>query len=201
MRKGGREGNIVKDVGYGARGKKRRAREGTGASQGGRTMTDAISPKILRRLTAAPLLLCWPWIKPFDRRRGGGGGKQTGEWEGAAALPPQTPHCQIGNDRLRALHPPTEEIGLGFVHPWDRGLMRASQLFREIARSRSPSVFLPLPNSGVRFRKSDCDRLASCAVYTGPQSAATSSAQPRETSDATCFISRGRRRRPCCRTS
>ena len=76
-------------------------------------MTDAISPKILRRLAAAPLLLCWPWIKPFDRR---GGGKQTGEWEGAA-LPPQTPHCQIGNDRLRALHPPTEGIGLGF----DRG--------------------------------------------------------------------------------
>ena len=54
MRKGGREGNIVKDVGYGARGKKRRAREGSGASERGRTMTDAISPKILRRLAASP---------------------------------------------------------------------------------------------------------------------------------------------------
>ena len=38
-------------------------------------------------------------------------------------------------------------------------------------RNRPISIafgFLPLLNSGVRFRKSDCDRLASCAVYTGP---------------------------------
>ena len=38
-------------------------------------------------------------------------------------------------------------------------------------RNRPISIalgFLPLLKSGVRFRKSDCDRLASCAVYTGP---------------------------------
>ena len=56
-KEGGREGNIVKDVGYGARGKKRRASEGSGAGERGRTMTDAISPKILRRPSPSLLAL------------------------------------------------------------------------------------------------------------------------------------------------
>ena len=75
-------------------------------------MTDAISPKILRRLAASPPPLSF--FVGLGLSHSTGGGKQTGEWEGAAALPPQTPHCQIGNDRLRALHRPTEGIGLGF---------------------------------------------------------------------------------------
>lgn len=187
MREGGKKGNIVKDVGYGARGKKRREREG-----GGGTMTDAISPKILRRPGPFPSLLslCWPWIKPFERRQA-----NWRESRRAFAFAIRSRRRRIAKLGMTvSVHRPWRTDGRCVQ------LIQTGQLFRELDRSRSAVLFVPLfldpPESG--FGKATVLRYHRSTSPTPPPPP-----PPRETSKATCFISRCRRRsrRPCCRTN
>ena len=200
MRKGGREGNIVKDVGYGARGKKRRASEGSGAGERGRTMTDAISPKILRRLAASP--------PPLSFFVGLGLSHSTGGAAAAAESKRESGRARRRCRRRRRIAKSGMTVSVHCTHRrrgsgWGSAMgPRTDTSKPTFPRNRPISIALGFFAPPQLWSQISEKRLRpSCAIYTGPQPAATSSAQPRETSDATCFISRGRRRRPCCRTS
>ena len=155
-------------------------------------MTDAISPKILRRPGPFPSLLslCWPWIKPFERRQA-----NWRESRRAFAFAIRSRRRRIAKLGMTvSVHRPWRTDGRCVQ------LIQTGQLFRELDRSRSAVLFVPLfldpPESG--FGKATVLRYHRSTSPTPPPPP-----PPRETSKATCFISRCRRRsrRPCCRTN